>query len=256
MSGTIDSGQVPAEVWIQAVEPLLAQGHSFRVCPKGDSMFPFLISGRDSALLGKKPAEALRRGDIVLFQRPDRSLILHRIIRRKNGVFFIVGDNETDIEGPVYPEQIKAAAVSIVRDGRDRLRCMGIPVCSGLWFLLRRFRPARAAAYRVIQKTVTARRNRRRPHGRNRYMKIKSGYLLRNVAAVNIIVPVGERVIDFKGLMTFNETGAFLWRLLQQETDERALVQALMDQYEVDLETARADVAEFVASVREAGALE
>lgn len=87
-------------------------------------------------------------------------------------------------------------------------------------------------------------------------MKIKSGYLLRNVAAVNIIVPVGERVIDFKGLMTLNETGAFLWRLLQQETDERALVQALMDQYEVDLETARADVAEFVASVREAGALE
>lgn len=153
MSGTIDSGQVPAEVWIQAVEPLLAQGHSFRVCPKGDSMFPFLISGRDSALLGKKPAEALRRGDIVLYQRPDRSLILHRIIRRKNGVFFIVGDNETDIEGPVYPEQIKAAAVSIVCDGRE-IDCAawGYRFCSGLWLLLRRFRPAivrlRTALYR------------------------------------------------------------------------------------------------------------
>ncbi len=87
-------------------------------------------------------------------------------------------------------------------------------------------------------------------------MKIKSGYLLRNVAAVHIIVPVGERVIDFKGLMTLNETGAFLWRLLQQETDEDALVRALMEQYEVDQATARADVAEFVDSVREAGALE
>ena len=56
--------------------------------------------------------------------------------------------------------------------------------------------------------------------------------------------------------MTLNETGAFLWRLLQQETDEDALVRALMEQYEVDQATARADVAEFVDSVREAGALE
>ena len=44
-------------------------------------------------------------------------------------------------------------------------------------------------------------------------MKIKDGYMVREVAGSQIVVPVGERTVDFNGIITLNETAAFLcWR--------------------------------------------
>lgn len=77
-------------------------------------------------------------------------------------------------------------------------------------------------------------------------MKIKEGYLLRQVAGSNIIVAVGDEAVNFDGIKTLNETGAFLWKQLEVETNEENVVKALMDEYEVDEETAKADVSEFV----------
>ena len=77
-------------------------------------------------------------------------------------------------------------------------------------------------------------------------MKIKEGYLLRQVAGSSIIVAVGDEAVNFDGIKTLNETGAFLWKQLETETNEETIVKALMDEYEVDEETAKADVSEFV----------
>lgn len=77
-------------------------------------------------------------------------------------------------------------------------------------------------------------------------MKIKDGYILREVAGSNIIVAVGDESVNFDGIRTINETGAFLWKNLEKGTDEVELVSALMEEYEVDEETAKTDVAEFV----------
>jgi hypothetical protein len=87
-------------------------------------------------------------------------------------------------------------------------------------------------------------------------MKIKSGFLVREIADTYIVVPVGERVIDFKGIMTLNNTGYFLWKRLLEEISYDSLLAALLDEYEVDEATARKDIDEFLQSARESGVLE
>ncbi|MBO5560814.1 MAG: PqqD family protein [Firmicutes bacterium] len=87
-------------------------------------------------------------------------------------------------------------------------------------------------------------------------MKIKDGYLLRTVAGSNIVVPIGEGAIDFSGVITLNEVGAFLWRVLEDGADKAALLKKLTDEYEVDDATASADIDAFIARLQEASLLD
>jgi hypothetical protein len=86
-------------------------------------------------------------------------------------------------------------------------------------------------------------------------MKIKDGYLLRNIADEWIIVPIGERIYDFNGLMTVNETGAFLWKMLQEDCTEDKLICEIMNEYNVDNSVAKEDVSEFIKSLIKGGVI-
>ena len=86
-------------------------------------------------------------------------------------------------------------------------------------------------------------------------MKIKDGFILRDVAGSYIVVPVGSQTLDFRCMITLNETGAFLWQQLQQEQETSALVEALLAEYEVESDVAKADVDRFVESLKEADLL-
>jgi len=87
-------------------------------------------------------------------------------------------------------------------------------------------------------------------------MKIKDGYILRNIADEWIIVPVGARLYDFNGLMTVNETGAFLWKLLQEERTRDELINSLISEYDIDIETSYNDLKEFIDSLIDSGVIE
>lgn len=86
-------------------------------------------------------------------------------------------------------------------------------------------------------------------------MKLKDGYLLRNVAGVHLVVPIAERVIEFKGMMTLNETGAFLWQNLLEEKTREELLLSLLEEFEVDKETASKDIEEFIEKLEAANVL-
>lgn len=77
-------------------------------------------------------------------------------------------------------------------------------------------------------------------------MKIKDGFMLREVAGQWVVVPLGERVVEFNGIMTLSESGAILWKILENESTEEALTEAIINEYDVDRNTAEADVHEFV----------
>lgn len=88
-------------------------------------------------------------------------------------------------------------------------------------------------------------------------MKIKSGYILRSVADNNIVIPVGEESIKFKGVMTLSGSGAYLWKILcEKDVSEQELADALCEKYDVDEKTALEDVKIFVNAVREKGLFE
>lgn len=81
-------------------------------------------------------------------------------------------------------------------------------------------------------------------------MKIDKQFILRRIAGDYVIIPTGKTTLDFNGLITVNEQGAFLWERLRQEVTQQELVQALLAEYEVDEATAAADVEEFLAILR------
>lgn len=77
-------------------------------------------------------------------------------------------------------------------------------------------------------------------------MKIKSGFILQDVAENTVALPV-EGAMD--KMITLNETAKFLWLRLEEETDRQTLIQALLDAYEVDEETAALCVDRFVGEL-------
>ena len=85
-------------------------------------------------------------------------------------------------------------------------------------------------------------------------MKIKDGFLLRDVAGQTVVLPVGDD-LDLNLMITLNETGRFLWERLQEETDEAALVAALLKEYDTDEATAANAVSKFVKKLSENGFL-
>ncbi len=86
-------------------------------------------------------------------------------------------------------------------------------------------------------------------------MKIKEGFVLKNVADATIVVPTGKTSLDFNGMITLNDTGAFLWRLLEDETTEEQMLAAMLKEYDVDEATARTGIARFVAKLANEGLL-
>lgn len=87
-------------------------------------------------------------------------------------------------------------------------------------------------------------------------MKLKADYVLRQIAGAWVVLPIGETAVDFSGMLRLNESGAMLWRILEQEADKQALVDALTGEYNVSSVQADADVEEFLDKLVQAGCLE
>lgn len=104
------------KAYISSLRELTEAGQEVNVRIFGGSMVPFLGDGRDEVLI-KKPDRALKVGDVVFFQRDNGSFILHRIIRKKPEGYFIVGDSQTMVEGPIREEQIFAMVTKAKRKG-------------------------------------------------------------------------------------------------------------------------------------------
>lgn len=86
-------------------------------------------------------------------------------------------------------------------------------------------------------------------------MKISENFVLRQVADTWVVLPVGQASVDFNGMLTLNESGAILWRALEQGGDRDGLADALLAEYEVDRATALADVDAFLKKLSDTGIL-
>lgn len=85
-------------------------------------------------------------------------------------------------------------------------------------------------------------------------MKIKDGYILRVVAKQNVVLPaIGDLELD--RMLTLNATGKFLWERLEKGAEKDDLVAAMLDRYEIDENTARTCVDNFVKNLERYGFL-
>ena len=81
-------------------------------------------------------------------------------------------------------------------------------------------------------------------------MQIKNGFMLRDIAGQAVVVPLGSRVVEFNGIMTLSESGALLWRKLENNSSFEEMVELLLAEYDIDKETASKDVENFLESMK------
>lgn len=87
-------------------------------------------------------------------------------------------------------------------------------------------------------------------------MKIKDDFILRKVADTYVVVPVNSMTLDFNGIINLNETGAFLFELLQNSATKDELLIRLLEEYDVSKQKASSDIDIFIEKVKEADILE
>ena len=81
-------------------------------------------------------------------------------------------------------------------------------------------------------------------------MKLKDGFILREVAGEHVVIPTGD-ALDLNMMITLTETGCTLWKRLEQEAELADLTAALLAEYDVDEATAAAAAEQFVAKLKE-----
>ena len=85
-------------------------------------------------------------------------------------------------------------------------------------------------------------------------MKLKEGFMLKEVAGSYIVIPVGQ--VDFTAMITVNETGAFLWEQLMDGSSVEELCANMVQEYAIDEQTARRDIEAFLNILSDNGLLE
>lgn len=87
-------------------------------------------------------------------------------------------------------------------------------------------------------------------------MKIKDNFVLRQVADTWCVLPLAEETLNLNGMLTLNDSGTFLWKILEEGVSKDELAAAMMGEYDVDPETAETDIEEFLDKLRQVDCLE
>lgn len=128
--------------------------------PQGTSMFPLLVEQRDSVTISPLADHKFRKGDLLLYQRDSGLLVLHRLCSIQKEGFYFVGDNQTEIEGPIPPKKIIAVVTKITRKNHTFSvnNCI-YQLYSKLWLFLRPIRPYIAKLVRKLIPCLSKNRN-------------------------------------------------------------------------------------------------
>ena len=81
-------------------------------------------------------------------------------------------------------------------------------------------------------------------------MEIRKKLLKREIAGESFLVPLGKTVYDTNGLFVLTELGAFIWALLPEAENEEEILAWILEKYEVDEDSAKADLIVFLQKLR------
>ncbi|MEE0884829.1 MAG: S24/S26 family peptidase [Faecalimonas sp.] len=112
LNRTVDTNE-----YVSVLRELVEQEKEVGLLIAGNSMSPFLVHQRDTICF-RKPDKKLRRGDMVFYQRENGHYIMHRIYKVCPEGYYMVGDAQVAIEGPLRAEQIFAIVTKVNRKGK------------------------------------------------------------------------------------------------------------------------------------------
>ncbi len=98
-------------------EEILARDGRLVYTSVGDSMEPFIHSGKDLLII-EKTAGRLQKYDVPLYRRDSGQYVLHRILKVRKNDYVIAGDNRWWRETGITDRHILGVLTAIVRDGK------------------------------------------------------------------------------------------------------------------------------------------
>lgn len=87
-------------------------------------------------------------------------------------------------------------------------------------------------------------------------MKIKEGFVLREIAGESVVIALGDAGKIFNGMIRLNETGRIIWERLSLGDDKERIVDLLLKEYEIERSVVERDVDRIIETLRGAGILE
>lgn len=105
--------------YVSVLRELTEEGQVVSMQIAGSSMSPFLIHNRDMICFRKsEPDRRLKKGDMVFYQRISGQYVMHRICRVRPEGYYMIGDAQWEMEGPISEEQIFARIIRVKRKGK------------------------------------------------------------------------------------------------------------------------------------------
>lgn len=108
---------VDTKAYIDALRELTVQGQEVTIPISGSSMSPFLADKRDRICF-RRPDRPLKKGDMVFYQRQSGQYVMHRICRIRPEGYYLIGDAQRQIEGPLSGDCIFAVVTKVWRKGK------------------------------------------------------------------------------------------------------------------------------------------
>lgn len=108
---------VDTNTYVSVLRDLIEEGKEVSLLISGSSMEPFLKHQRDYICF-RSPDRELVAGDMVFYQRVNGQYIMHRIYRVAPEGYYLVGDHQVEIEGPLERSQIFALVTKVKRKAR------------------------------------------------------------------------------------------------------------------------------------------
>lgn len=87
-------------------------------------------------------------------------------------------------------------------------------------------------------------------------MKIKDCFILRDMGEFSVVVATGDAVEKYNCMITLNSTAVTLWKMLQKGAEKQELVDALLKEFKVEVNTANEHIDQFIAKLQKADILE
>lgn len=145
---------VDPRLMCELIREVFAGGGVFRFYPTGVSMLPMLREHRDSVLLVDPSVRPVRKRDVILYQRADGQVVLHRVIGRdKLGNLTLCGDHQTVPERGIRPEQVLGVLTEFTRgERRISVRSRRYRLYAAFWVAIRPIRRVICGGWRRIRR--------------------------------------------------------------------------------------------------------
>ena len=87
-------------------------------------------------------------------------------------------------------------------------------------------------------------------------MRFTCEFIMREVAGETILVPIGTTALKFNGIITLEPVGTLIWKGIEAGKDREAILQQILDEFDVDVPTAELDLDTFLKQLQDKGFLE